>query len=708
MLTLTWLIFFIKPLLGIRYTGWDTHDMGFVNFLFFSDSIREGIIPFWNPFIQSGIFFPNFNNVGLFYPFQLFFVILSWVINPLYAYELLIQASIMLGGAGAFKCLKSFGVSEYPALFGGIAVAISVLLPMTGQLGILISLSSFCWLIYACNWAINKNSYKPFSILFFATIAAMYLASGYLWMNIINLLIGIAFSSYAILSNSTNIRENLRLNKKVATLNIATFMGLLLILYAVTQLPGYLNLLFNYGQLYGDYISPEPRLRSLMAHDYFSYMSIVQAVAGSIDPRLIMNSNVAIDIPKWSWGSGVILWITLLITQTKKNISHQKFWFSLFIISILYSSAKSNILGELIKILPVINANRWWYIGINYAIISTIFIACQNISSCLDEKLSTRNIHIRSYVLVFITLAILLYLRSPIIVWLFTAAAFLILIYLLKLDPISKTTKSTISRLLIALTAINVISFFTLPHTGINWPPRFLSKLENIAYYNNVINRNKGITITSNQRDLGGERYYVYNNEAWLTKKIPTSHGYNNLGNPYYWYLKDEPYMANIFNITRDVRVEPKFSREKFDSDNRYVETRINDVLLHPNKPSIDEDSFIELKPLNIFKSRINLIHITPNTASINISINESAYIVFNTTYQPGWSAYVNGRPAKLARVNQIFQGILVKEPGNHTIQFKFEPTLAILSILTPYFALLVLIGFAMFQLIRKKVVGSV
>lgn len=29
---LTWLLCFIKPIIGKTYTSWDTHDIGFVNF----------------------------------------------------------------------------------------------------------------------------------------------------------------------------------------------------------------------------------------------------------------------------------------------------------------------------------------------------------------------------------------------------------------------------------------------------------------------------------------------------------------------------------------------------------------------------------------------------------------------------------------------------------------------------------------------------
>ena len=98
----TWVVSFIKPIVGKTYTSWDTHDLGFVNFLYFSDSLREGYIPLWNHFIQAGTFFPSLFNIGIFSPFQILFVFLSWVINPVYVYELMLQALVFAGGLGAY------------------------------------------------------------------------------------------------------------------------------------------------------------------------------------------------------------------------------------------------------------------------------------------------------------------------------------------------------------------------------------------------------------------------------------------------------------------------------------------------------------------------------------------------------------------------------------------------------------------------------
>lgn len=121
--TATWLACFAKPIVGKAYTSWDTHDLGFVNFLYFSDSLRSGVSPLWNHFIQSGTFFPSFNNIGLFSPFQLFFVALSWAISPVYAYELMIQVAVLIGSIGSYLLFRTYTNDRLVALFGATAYA---------------------------------------------------------------------------------------------------------------------------------------------------------------------------------------------------------------------------------------------------------------------------------------------------------------------------------------------------------------------------------------------------------------------------------------------------------------------------------------------------------------------------------------------------------------------------------------------------------
>ena len=101
------LLFFKQNLIGLAVTGWDTHDLGFKNFLFFSDSIKNGHIPFWNHYIQSGVFFQTLNNAYLYSIFQTPFLLLSQFLNPVIVFEWMIQSYILIGGVGSYLYFKS-------------------------------------------------------------------------------------------------------------------------------------------------------------------------------------------------------------------------------------------------------------------------------------------------------------------------------------------------------------------------------------------------------------------------------------------------------------------------------------------------------------------------------------------------------------------------------------------------------------------------
>ncbi len=80
---------------------------------------------------------------------------------------------------------------------------------------------------------------------------------------------------------------------------------------------------------------------------------------------------------------------------------------------------------------------------------------------------------------------------------------------------------------------------------------------------------------------------------------------------------------------------------------------------------------------------------IEPNTASMRVSTNAAAYLVFNNVDHPGWEAYVNGKKAELVRTNRVFQGVFLPQAGSHEVVFKFRPVLTITLILLPYIILL-------------------
>ncbi|MDP3372038.1 MAG: hypothetical protein Q8S21_04020 [Candidatus Paracaedibacteraceae bacterium] len=696
--TLTWLVCFIKPIVGKTYTSWDTHDLGFVNFLYFSDSLRQGIFPLWNHFLQAGTFFPSFNNAGLYSPFQLFFVALSWMINPVYAYELMIQFAVLIGGIGSYLLFRTYTNERLIALFGATAFAAVVLVPIVGQIGFVVSLSSFPWIILACI-NIERGRGGPYHYIALGAIGALYVVSGYLWMNIINLLIAAVFSIGLFITKfmGAETKDKKALSSKVK--NLFFLLGTASIIYGCLELPGYLSMQFNYELFSGNYASPEPRLRSInIQAQYHSYGNISQALIAAIDPRIYINNEIWVaSLHRWSYGAGWVLWICFLVFPTRRPFGQPAFWMALLLVALMYSAGNGNFLGNWVRHLPIINANRWWILGIFYVTTFLIIVVVGKILSLKEAVSCAKHDDAWRLPLVGITsLYLLVHFKS-------SAIEFGLLAIGLGLVWLLAREKDQIrwERLLIVLMGFNVLSIasmqFSYPENS-----TYLPNTGPDSYSQQVSARAKEVFIAQNTRQLGKGHDYIYNDEEWLLKKMPFSHGYNNLGNPYYWYVKNEPFLERLVVVTQNVRQEKIVERSNYASDNKFVETMMSDVLADMGTPTIDAPHFLNVLHHHDFKWQLNELRIEPNMASMRVTIDAAAYLIFNNVDHPGWEVYVNGKKTELIRANRIFQGVFLEGAGSYDVVFKFRPMLTVTLLLLPYIVLFLCL-IAYWQKKRKR-----
>jgi hypothetical protein len=688
--TLTWLLCFIKPIIGKTYTSWDTHDIGFVNFLYFSDSLRSGSFPLWNHFIQSGTFFPSFNNIGLFSPFQLIFVALSWLISPVYAYELMIQMAVLTGAVGSYLLFRSYTSDKLIALFGATAFAVVVLVPIVGQIAFVVSLSSFPWLVFACI-KITRSPGSALHYLVLGVLGAFYLVSGYLWMNLVNLSIVAIFSLGLLLHKYWRAEDQDRKTVAASLLNLLIFFGTVVFLYACLMFPGYLSMGFNYSLFNGDYENPEPRLRSLLASQHYAYSSIYKALVGTVDPRIVINNGPWMaDMPRWSWGAGWVVLILFLGISTRKLLAMQLFWLGLLTVALLYSAGDGNFIGKLVEATPVLNANRWWFIGVFYATICLVFLAIPRLMALKERagrpqpRIFSVPAHDLQVLLVGALAAGLLdYFKSSPFQFVLVGVIVALLLLLNRTQNPARWQS-----LLSLLIVINVLAIASMPY-GIRSINHYLLASGTGGYSQQIREREKNVAITKNLKTVGKGDIYIFNDEQWLLKKIPFTHGYNNLGNPFVWYVKNEPFLERLLVVTQNVRQEVPSERKNFASDHEFAKAMMGDVLADMSRPTIDTGHFRELLQRPDYQWKLDELKVEPNTASMQVSTNAAAYLVFNNVDHPGWEAYVDGKKTELIRTNRIFQGVFLAQAGSHEVVFKFRPVLTISLILLPYIILL-------------------
>ncbi len=108
--------------------GGDSVSFLFPMYRFAADSLREGVIPFWNPHQYAGAPFLADNQSGLFYPFNL----LLFFLWPGFSYrgiEALVVWHFFLAGAAMYACLRllrpEISLGRPAALLGALAFMLS-------------------------------------------------------------------------------------------------------------------------------------------------------------------------------------------------------------------------------------------------------------------------------------------------------------------------------------------------------------------------------------------------------------------------------------------------------------------------------------------------------------------------------------------------------------------------------------------------------
>ena len=90
-----------------------------------------------------------------------------------------------------------------------------------------------------------------------------------------------------------------------------------------------------------------------------------------------------------------------------------------------------------------------------------------------------------------------------------------------------------------------------------------------------------------------------------------------------------------------------------------------------------------------------------PNFVEIETQVPSQGFLALSDVYYSGWKASVDGRPTKILRANAVFRGLPLG-PGNHTIQFRFEPR-SVYAGAVVTLATLALCSFGLFRASRPK-----
>jgi hypothetical protein len=87
---------------------------------------------------------------------------------------------------------------------------------------------------------------------------------------------------------------------------------------------------------------------------------------------------------------------------------------------------------------------------------------------------------------------------------------------------------------------------------------------------------------------------------------------------------------------------------------------------------------------------------------TIQATLNSTGVLVLADSFDPGWRAFVNGRETEILRANLFFRAVLL-QPGNHLVEFRYEPRSFSLGLIVSLTTVAVLIGAGAVTAVRRR-----
>lgn len=99
----------------------------------------------------------------------------------------------------------------------------------------------------------------------------------------------------------------------------------------------------------------------------------------------------------------------------------------------------------------------------------------------------------------------------------------------------------------------------------------------------------------------------------------------------------------------------------------------------------------------------IELISYAPDKLTYKVTSPGKKVAVFSEIYYPaGWNAYIDGEKTEIKRVNYILRALMIPD-GEHTVEFRFEPSSVHVANTLAIFGGLLILLFAAFLLWKYK-----
>lgn len=685
----------------------------------------RNIVPLWNPLVGSGLpLAANFQS-GVFYPFNLLFLILTKAFSQngfFFSWNIYTAVSIIMLSAFTFLFLRQKKVGYEGAIFGGVAASLSG--QVLGWLEYGNIVHSFLWLplmLYSVDKVINSSQYRFLPLL--SLSIGLSLLAGYPLLSIYSVICVILFSFFAILIDIKFVKRKVSLAALVA---LFILLGLAL---SSIQISPSLELLRN---------SIRENDKFLVSQQNFGFFPIKQSLT-IIAPDLFGNPSTNNYFGKNNYNDfaiyvGIITLLLAVVAPIYQREKGVRFFIFLSILSFLLS-IENPITKKLIEFnIPLISgafASRWLFI-LDFSLCLLGGYGLDVVIKNKNNPNLLRNI-IKASLIIFASILLIFYLiffKSPSLsntpenfiiakrnlilpLSFFIFNFFLLTIFiksklgsnitrfipvaiivLLSLELIRQGTKfNTFSSKAFSYPKTEVTSYLigntkyerilgTIP-PNITIPYRLYSPevyepllFKRYSQFISIINGEKPETGTkfgiienyqSKLIDLLGVKYIVYNSEDFRSNFFPTA--------------PDFPIsrFSKVFEYGKtSIYLNHKMLPRAFFVGDYITETDPNDIAKNLLSKEFDlkKKVILEEKPDFIPGScdiPVKINSYTSNKIEISTNSPESCILFLSDNYYPGWSASVDGKRTKIYRADFTFRAVAVPK-GIHTIDFEYEP----------------------------------
>lgn len=601
-----------------RTIGWDTTDAIHPNFLFLIDSFKHGFYPYYNPFTLGGISTAqNFFTSFLFNPIDCLLALIGLLFSPLYVYQLQFPLFAILSGYWIFSYLKKMSGNDLLSWLGGMSFFTAMLFPVLGQAPFFFSFVLFAFLVSPFEVLLRKGGISNY--LFAGVLLVAFSIKSYFFFIPFFFAAGLALIFYS---------------KKIPLRTLLFVMGGASVAYFVLTYPVLANLKASLSDLRGNFVSPEPRLRSLIAEDTIFHRSLSKLFGDLVDSTLVRGKA-------WTNGLNLSLFFLFLVRlsifwKSPSKVFRDKVLLALTVIFAMFSLGTLRVLHSA---LPIISSSRWGFAYIYFVQICFLLFIC---STPFDFSVLSRKIRL-GIGLVFFSITLAMIWGNLSVYSLVSLSASIVLILLLFLKP----------QLLVPFSLIITISHAYLSGRQLKLPGGN-TKVEMEA----TEQRKTGVEIRENKREIGGLGDYKFNDRSWIHHKIPTLDGYNNTIHPIFWYLKGEGFASQF--------VVPLCGEEVFNIGDRYSYDQKDNQYLEMLKTDLQT-----LSEKNQCPEGISTIYLGPDKITFRAT-GKYALILLNTS-----DFAISGKPR---REKLIAGGIRLLEtvPGED-IELSYNKKLALL-----------------------------